>query len=104
MLDLFSILTLCVSIIAVIITYIGMRRRLKQEQESSKSMAKLINTLREELKLFRKSSKTDEDIKRQKLLLRKGQHQWNQLKDLGKLAKFLLEHTDDSEEEDEDEY
>ena len=78
-----------------------MRRRLKQEQEFSKSMAKLINTFREELKLFRKSSKTDEDIERQKLLLKRGKHQWNQLKDIGKLGKFLLEHTDDSEEEEE---
>ena len=47
------ILTLGVSIVAVILTYIDMRRRLKQQQQLSKSFMKLVDTLREELKLFR---------------------------------------------------
>lgn len=40
-----SIVTISVSIVAVAITYVDMRRRLKQEREFSKSMANLINTL-----------------------------------------------------------
>lgn len=66
--DLPFILTLSVSIVAVIVSYIDMRRRLKQERELSQLMANLINTLREELKLFKKQSKTSEDIKRRKRL------------------------------------
>jgi len=77
-----------------------MRLRLKKEREFSQSMANLINTLREELRLFRKQSKTSEDIERQKLLAQREQQQWNRMKDVGKLIGWLLEHTEDEEEYD----
>ena len=89
--DLFSILSLSVSIVAVAITYIDMRRRLKQEREVSQQMASLINTLREELELFRKQSKTSEDLKRQELLARKGKQQWKQITDVAKGIGWLIE-------------
>ena len=92
-----SIVTISVSIIAVAITYIDMRRRLKQEREFSKSMANLINTLREELELFRKQSMTSEDVKRQELLFKQGQQQWSQIKDIGKLIGWVIEHTKNNE-------
>jgi ABC-type transport system involved in cytochrome bd biosynthesis fused ATPase/permease subunit len=100
--ELFPILTLCVSIIAVILTYVDMRKRLSQEQEFSKSMANLINTLREELKLFRKKSSTSDDIERQKLLFKKEQQQWNQFKDIAKAIGWFMEQAEN--EEDEEEY
>lgn len=96
--DLPFILTLSVSIVAVILFYIDMRRRLKQEQEFSQSMANLINTLREELELFRKQSKTSEDIKRQKLLAQREQQQWKQIKDIAKAIGLFLDHAEDEDE------
>ena len=92
--DLSFILSLSVSIIAVIITYIDMRRRLRQEREVSQQMANLINTLREELQLFRKQSKTSEDLKRQELLAKKGKQQWKQITDVAKGIGWLLEHVE----------
>lgn len=67
-----------------------MRRRLEQERKASQQMAKLIKTLREELELFRKRSKTSEDLERQKLLARQSQQQWNQLKDVAKAVDGFL--------------
>jgi len=106
--DLPFILTISVSIIAVVITYVDMRRRLKQEQEFSKSMANLINTLREELELFRKQSMTSEDLKRQELLFKQGQQQWKQITDIGKLVGWVIKQAqneeDENNEENEEEY
>lgn len=103
--DLPFIFTLGVSIVAVILSYIDMRRRLKQEREFSQSMANLVNTLREELELFRKQSMTSEDMKRQKLLAQREQQQWNRMKDIAKAIGWILEHAEDEyEEEDEGEY
>lgn len=99
--DLVTILTLCVSIVAVILTYIDMRRRLKQEQEFSKSMGRLINTLREELQLFRKKSMTNDDLKRQQLLAQKGQQQWKRMKDVARGIGWFLDRMEDTEEEEE---
>jgi hypothetical protein len=87
--DLPFVLTISVSIIAVVITYVDMRRRLKQEREFSKSMANLINTLREELQLFRKPT---EDLAREK-------QQWKQLTDIAKGIGWFLEHMEDNEKE-----
>lgn len=100
-----SIVTISVSIVAVVITYIDMRRRLRQEREFSKSMADLINTLREELELSRKQSKTSEDIKRQELLFKQGQQQWKQITDIGKLVGWVIKQTqnDDYENNEEEE-
>ena len=97
--DLPFILSLSVSIIAVFLAYVDMRRRLKAERDFNKSMAKLVNTLREELELFRKQSKTTEDIERQKLLAQQGQQQWKQLTDIAKGIGWILEHAEDNEEE-----
>lgn len=102
-----SIVTISVSIIAVAISYIDMRRRLEQERKFSKSMADLINTLREELELFRKQSKTSEDIKKQELLFKQGQQQWKQVTDIGKLFGWFIKQAqneeDENNEEDEEE-
>ena len=100
--DLVSIATLCISIAAVILTYIDMRRRLKKEREFSKSMAKLINTLREELQLSRKKSMTKDELKRQKLLAQKEQQQWNHMKDVAKAVGWFLDRMEDAEEPEED--
>jgi ABC-type transport system involved in cytochrome bd biosynthesis fused ATPase/permease subunit len=96
--DLVAILSLTVSIIAVVTAYVDMRRRLKAEREFNKSMAKLVNTLREELELFRKQSKTSEDLERQKHLASQSQRQWNQLKDVAKAIGWILEHSEDNED------
>jgi hypothetical protein len=96
--DLVAILSLSVSIIAVIVAYVDMRRRLKQEQELSKSMAELVNTLREELELFRKQSKTSEDIERQKLLAQQGKQQWKQLTDIAKGIGWFLKQVEENED------
>ena len=96
--DLQSVVALSVSIIAVVISYIDMRRRLKHEREASQSMANLINTLREELELFRKQSKTNEDLARQRLLAQREQQQWNRMKDVAKTIGWFLEHMEDTEE------
>jgi len=90
------VLTISVSIIAVVITYVDMRRRLKQEREFSKSMANLINTLREELQLFRKPT---EDLARQQLLAQREKQQWKQLTDIAKGIGWFLEHMEDNEKE-----
>jgi len=63
-------------------------------------MANLINTLREELELFRKQSRTTEDIERQKLLAQQGKQQWKQVTDIGKAIGWILEHAGDAEDED----
>ncbi len=94
-LDVASALTLSVSIIAVILSYIDMRRRLKQEQEASQSMAELINTLREELELFRKRSMTNEELQRQKVLVQREKQQWKQITDIGKAIGWILEYSED---------
>jgi len=99
-----SIVTISVSIIAVAITYIDMRRRLKQEREFSQSMANLINTLREELEIFRKQSKTSEDIKRQELLFKQGQQQWKQITDIGRAIGKILEYAGNAEDNEEGDY
>jgi hypothetical protein len=98
-LDLAFVITTSIAIIAVILSYIDMRRRLRQEQEASKAMANLINTLREELELFRNQSKTSEDLERQKLLARKERQQWNRMKDVFKAIGWFVEHAEDEENE-----
>jgi hypothetical protein len=95
--------TISVSIIAVVLTYVDMRRRLKQEREFSKSMATLVNTLREELELFRKQSKTSEDLKRQELLFKQGQQQWKQITDIGKLVGWAIKQAQNEEDENDEE-
>jgi hypothetical protein len=75
-----------------------MRRRLKQEREFSKSMANLINTLREELELFRKQSMTSEDLKRQELLFKQGQQQWKQITDIGKFVLSAIKQAQNDED------
>ena len=72
-----------------------MRRRLKQEQEFSQSMAELIKTLKEELHLFRTSSS---DASRQSALAKQEEKQYNRLKDLAKAVGWILEHSEDEEE------
>jgi len=72
-----------------------MRRRLKQEQEASQSMAELINTLREELELFRKRSMTNEELQRQKVLVQREKQQWKQITDIGKAIGWILEYSED---------
>lgn len=96
--DLPFVLTISVSVVAVILAYIDMRRRLGQERKFSQSMANLINTLREELKLFRKQSMTSEDVERQKLLAQREQQQWNQIKDVAQAIGWFLEFVEDTEE------
>jgi len=91
------VIPVSISIVAVVLTYIDMRRRLKQEREASQSMANLINTLREELELFRKQFKTSEDSKRQRILAQQEQQQWNRMKDVFKAFGWMLEHADDEE-------
>jgi len=94
-----SIITVCVSIIAVILAYVDMRRRLKEQQEFSKLFMKLLDTLREELKLFKKQSKgvssTKQELAREKLLAQREGQQWKQIKDVGKAIGWILEHTED---------
>jgi ABC-type transport system involved in cytochrome bd biosynthesis fused ATPase/permease subunit len=96
--DLPFIFTICVSIIAVILTYTDMRRRLKQEREFSQSMANLINTLREELQIFRKQSMTSEDLKKQELLVRKEEQQWKQITDIAKGIYRVLKDSEENED------
>jgi hypothetical protein len=95
--------SLSVSIIAVVLTYIDMRKRLKQERKFSKSMANLINTLREELELFRKQSMTSEDLTRQELLFKQGQQQWKQITDIGKLIGWVIKQAQNDEDENNEE-
>jgi hypothetical protein len=83
----------------VVITYVDMRRRLKQEREFSQSMANLINTLREELQLFRKQSMTNEDLKRQELLAKKGEQQWKQITDVMRGIYRVLKDSEESEDD-----
>jgi uncharacterized protein YoxC len=96
--DLVAVLSLTVSIIAIIVAYVDMRKRLKAEREFNESMAKLVNTLREELELFRKQSKTTEDLERQKNLASQSQQQWNRVKDIAKAIGWILEHSEDNED------
>lgn len=97
--DLPFVLSISVSIVAVFLTYLDMRRRLKQEREFSQSMANLVNTLREELELFRKQSKTNEDLRRQELLAKREKQQWKQITDIAKGIGWFLEHAEDNEKE-----
>jgi hypothetical protein len=89
-------LSLSVSIIAVVLTYVDMRRRLKQEREFSQSMANLINTLKEELQLFRKQSSANMDLELLKILTEREQQQWKRIIELGK-ATGIFKHTTDDE-------
>ena len=94
-----------VSIIAVILTYVDMRRRLKQEQDALKFMLELINVMREELRLFReqvgKSRLTSQELERQKLLQREQEQKWRQAKDVFKAIRWLAD-TGNSEDVEED--
>ena len=93
-LDVTFLLTFGVSLVAVIISYVDMRRRFKKQQEFSKSFVGLVNTLREELQLFRKKSMTSDDLKRQKLLAQKEQQQWKRMSDIAKAIGWILEHAE----------
>jgi hypothetical protein len=95
--DLPFILTISVSAIMVVITYVDMRRRLKQEREFNKTMANLVNTMRQELELFRKPN---EDLARQHLLAQREKQQWKQITDIAKGIGWILEHAEDNGEED----
>lgn len=99
------VLTLSVSIIAVILSYVDIRRRLEEQQEFSKLFMKLLDTLREELKLFKKHSKgistTRQELEREKILAQREQQQWKQIKDVARAIGWILEHTEDDNEEDE---
>jgi hypothetical protein len=94
--DLPFILIISVSIIAVVITYVDMRRRLKQEREFNKTMANLVNTMRQELELFRKPN---EDLARQQLLAQREKQQWKQITDIAKGIGWVFEHAEDDEED-----
>jgi hypothetical protein len=94
--DLPFILSISISIVAVILTYVDMRRRLKQEREFSQSMVVLINTLREELQLFRKQSSANMDLELLKILTEREQQQWKRIMELGK-ATGTFKHTNDDE-------
>ena len=58
-------------------------------------MAELINTLREELELFRKRSMTNEELQRQKVLVQREKQQWKQITDIGKAIGWILEYSED---------
>jgi len=96
--NILSISALCISIVAVILAYVDMRRKLRQEREFSRSMADLIGTLREELELFRKQSITGNESKRQQLLTQRENEQWSRLKDVAKAIGWILEHNQEEEE------
>lgn len=87
----------------VILFYIDMRRRLKQEQDASKSMWDLISIMREELTLFReqigRGRLSNEEFERQKLLQRQQEQKWRQARDIFKGIKWLAENVDDTEDE-----
>jgi hypothetical protein len=91
-----------ISGIMVILFYIDMRRRLKQEQEASKSMLNLINLMREELILFReqinKGRLSNGELERQKLLQRQQELKWRQTKDILKGIKWLADIAGTDEE------
>ena len=98
-LDLTFFLTFGVSLVTVILFYIDMRRRLTEQQEFSKLFMKLLGTLREELKLFKKQSKgvsaTKQELEREKILAQREIQQWRQIKDVAKAIGWLLEYTED---------
>ena len=79
-----------------------MRRKWKAEREFNKSMANLVNTLREELELFRKQSKTSEDLEKQKLLAQQEKQQWKRLTDVAKGIGWIFDRFADNEENYED--
>jgi hypothetical protein len=72
-----------------------MRRRLKQEREFNKTMANLVNTMRQELELFRKPN---EDLARQQLLAKREAQQWKQLTDIAKGIGWFLKQAEDNED------
>jgi hypothetical protein len=94
-----------ISVFAVILFYVDMRRRLKQEQDASKSMLDLINVMREELTLFReqigRGKLSNEEFERQKLLQRQEELKWRKARDIVKGIKWLAENVDDTEDEEE---
>lgn len=92
--DLPFIVTISVPIIAVVITYVDMRRRSKQEREFSKSMVELISTLREELQLFRKQSSINTDLELLKILTAREELQWKRAMELGK-ATGVFKHNNE---------
>ena len=104
-LDVTFLLTFGISLVTAILFYVDMRRRLKEQQEFSKLFMKLLDTLREELKLFKKHSKgvstTKQELEREKILAQRERQQWKQIKDVAKAIGWILEHTEDDNEEDE---
>lgn len=97
--DLPFLLTFGVSLAMVLIAYIDMRKRLKEQQAFSKLSMELLGTLKEELKLFREKPKgvstTKQELKRQKILADREKQQWKQMKDVAKAIGWILEHTED---------
>jgi len=89
--DLAFTLSLSVSIIAVVLTYVDMRRRLKQEREFSRGMAELINIMREELQLFRKQSSINMDLEFLKILTQREELAFKRVMELGK-ATGMFKH------------
>ena len=106
--DIPFLLTFGVSLAMVLITYIDMRKRLKEQQVFSKLSMELLGTLKEELKLFREQPKgvstTKQELKRQKILADREKQQWNKIKDVAKAIGWIWEHTEDDSEEEDDEY
>lgn len=91
-----------ISLIAVILFYIDMRSRLKQEEDASKSMLDLINIMKDELQLFReqmnKGKPSSEELERQKLLQRQEELKWREARDIIKGIKRLADIADAKED------
>jgi len=84
-----------------------MRRRVKQEEDASKSLLGLIKIMREELEFFRsqigKSRWSNEELERQKLLQRQQEQKWRQTMDIFKGITWLAKMADKSTTEDNEE-
>jgi hypothetical protein len=90
-----------IALTAVVLTYVDMRRRQKQDREFAEAQAELIDTFREELELFRKQlnqggrpNLSNDELEQQKLLQRRSEQQWRQMRDLGKAIGWILKHSE----------
>jgi hypothetical protein len=95
-----------ISVAAVVLSYVDLRFRQKQEKAASRATTDLILAMRQEIQILQRrieiGATNNELIRQQELAHRQEQEAWNRLKDVAKGVGWLLERA--SEEQYDDEY
>src|SRR5579872_6586383 len=80
-----------ISIIAISVSYLDVRRRQHSDREATEALLALIKTMKEELDLLEKQSTDRTDLSKAALLQKQEEANWRKLRDIGKGVKWFLD-------------